>query len=210
MTRIGDGQISELIRRPLVTDGPVNSPFRGEVFVYMRDAQTGELVDSWHFKNVITNDASIFVARLIKDPAEPTAGAFALAVGTGDVGWDLQNVPAAASSQGSLYNELFRKQFSAIDFIDAGGLTSLIPTNVLDFTCTFAAAEAVGALVEMGIVCGPTDITLPLTANTIAQGDWNDPSIDRSAYDTFLNVRNFNVINKPGTMTLTFVWRVTF
>lgn len=161
-------------------------------------------------KNVITNDASIFVARLIKDPAEPTAGGFALAVGTGDVGWDLQNVPAASATQGSLYNELDRKQFSLIEFIDGGGLSSLIPTHVLDFTCTYGAADAVGPLVEMGIVCAPTDITPPLTPNPIAQVDWNDPLIDRTAFDTFLNVRNFNVINKPAGMTLTFVWRVSF
>jgi hypothetical protein len=210
MTPRAEGQIPRTIRPPVVHDEMRKSPFHGEVFVEMRDAETGELVQEWHFKNVITNDASIFVARLVKDPAEPSAGAFALAVGTGDVGWDLQNVPAAASSQGSLYNELFRKQFSSIDFIDSGGLTSAIPTNVLDFTCTYAASEAVGALVEMGIVCAPVDTTPPLTANPIAQVDWNDPAIDRTAYDTFLNVRNFNVINKPGTMTLTFVWRVTF
>lgn len=160
--------------------------------------------------NVITDDASIFVARLVADPTEPTAGAFALAVGTGDVGWDLQNVPAASATQGSLYSEIDRKQFSTIDFIDAGGLVSAIPTNILDFTVTFSTSEAVGPLVEMGIVCAPTDITPPLTANPIPQGSWGDPSVDRRTYDTFLNVRNFNVINKPGTMTLTFVWRVTF
>ena len=183
---------------------------RGEIFVELRDSQTGRLVESRRLKNIILNDASILVARLLKDPAEPTAGGFALAVGTGDVGWDTQNVPAAAATQGSLYTELFRKQFSTIEFIDSGGLTSAIPTNVLDFTCTFAAAEAVGALVEMGIVCAPIDTSVPLTATAIPQGDWNDPAIDRTLYDTFLNVRNFNVINKPGTMTLTFVWRVTF
>jgi hypothetical protein len=131
-------------------------------------------------------------------------------VGTGDVGWDPMNVPAAASTQGSLYAEIDRKQFSTIDFINGAGAVSAIPTHILDFTCTFSVSEAVGPLVEMGIVCAPVDITPPLTSNPIPQGSWNDPTVDRRNYDTFLNVRNFNVINKPGTMTLTFVWRITF
>jgi len=182
----------------------------GEIW-YKLECPGGETRWVYLGKNVITTDASIMVARLIADPTEPTAGAFALAVGTGDTGWDYQNVPAASPTQGSLYNELDRKQFSSIDFITAStGLVSAIPTNILDFTVTFSTSEAVGPLVEMGIVCAPVDTVPPLTANPIPQGSWNDPTVDRRNYDSFLNVRNFNVINKPGTMTLTFVWRVTF
>lgn len=184
-------------------------PFLGQVW-YKLEAP-GEKKD-WTYlgKNVITNDASILVARLIKDPTEPSAGAFALAVGTGDSGWNLQSVPAASATQGSLYAEISRKQFSSIDFISSGGTVSAIPTNILDFTTTFSTSEAVGALVEMGIVCAPVDTVAPLTATPIPQGSWGSSSVDRRNYDTFLNVRNFNVINKPGTMTLSFSWRVTF
>ena len=191
---------------PAIIEEARDFPFTGQIWYKIGDAEEFTYLG----KNIITNDASIFVARLVADPTEPTAGAFALAVGTGDTGWDKQSVPAAVATQGSLYAEIDRKQFSAIDFIDSLGATSAIPTNILDFTVTFSTSEAVGALVEMGIVCAPVDIVAPLVATPIPQGSWNDPTVDRRNYDTFLNARNFNVINKPGTMTLTFVWRVTF
>lgn len=194
---------------PVVYEKWDRGPFLGQV--YYKLAKPGEDVP-WVYlgKNVITADASILVARLIKDPTEPSSGAFALAVGTGDSGWDPQSVPAASASQGSLYAEIERKQFSNIDFITSGGAVSAIPTNILDFTATFSTSEAVGALVEMGIVCAAVDTTPPLTATPIAQGSWGSAAVDRRNFDTFLNVRNFNVINKPGTMTLTLAWRVTF
>ena len=197
------------MKHPDIIEVVPDRPFTGQIWYKLE--RPGETLDFTYLgKNIITNDASILVARLIADPTEPSAGAFALAVGSGDVGWNLQSVPTASATQGSLYVEIDRKQFSAIDFIDGGGSVSAIPTNILDFTTTFSTSEAVGALVEMGIVCAPVDITPPLVSTPIAEGDWGDAAIDRRIYDTFLNVRNFNVLNKPGTMTLTFVWRVTF
>ena len=198
-----------MIKHPPITECQKSFPFTGQIWYKLEEEGQSKSLE-YLGKNVITNDASIFVARLVADPTEPTAGAFALAVGTGDTGWNLQSVPAASATQGSLYAEIDRKQFSSIDFIDGDGNVSAIPTNILDFTVTFSTSEAVGPLVEMGIVCAPIDISAPLSVNTIPEADWNDAAIDRRSYDTFLNVRNFNVINKPGTMTLTFVWRVTF
>ena len=201
--------MTEMLAHPPLIEVVRDIPFTGQVW-YKLEKPGEKKPFTYLGKNVITNDASILVARLVADPSEPSAGAFALAVGTGDTGWDLQSVPAAAATQGSLYAEIDRKQFSGIDFIDGGGAVSAIPTNILDFTVTYSTSEAVGPLVEMGIVCAPVDTVPPLTATPIAQGSWNDPAVDRRNFDTFLNVRNFNVINKPGTMTLTFVWRVTF
>jgi len=201
--------MTEMFVHPPIIEVVRSMPFTGQVW-YKMEGPGGEKEFTYLGKNIITNDASIFVARLVADPLEPTAGAFALAVGTGDTGWDLQSVPAAVATQGSLYAEIERKQFSSITFIDSGGSTSSIPTNILDFTVTYSTSEAVGPLVEMGIVCAAVDTTPPLVATPIAQGSWNNASVDRRNFDTFLNVRNFNVINKPGTMTLTFVWRVTF
>ena len=185
---------------------PKESTFpHGEVYHRMGDEGGFEYLG----KNVVTSDASIFFARLIRDPSEPTSGAFALAVGTGDSGWNPSSVPIAEASQGSLYTEIDRVTFTSIEFIDEAGDTSAIPTNVLDFTATFSTTQAVGALVEMGIVCGAVDTTNPLTATPIPQVDWSDPTVDRTEYDTFLNIKNFNVVNKPSGQTYTLVWRVT-
>tara|TARA_B100000745_G_scaffold294575_3_gene237732 strand:- start:279 stop:878 length:600 start_codon:yes stop_codon:yes gene_type:complete len=169
--------------------------------------------ESWSYlgQNVILyTELSLLLARMLKDLTEPTHGAFGLAVGTGDSGWDPMDPPAASETQGSLYNELDRKPFSTISWIDSGGSVSSIPTNILDFTATFSSTEAVGPLVEMGIICAPTDIVSPYSANPIPQGSWNSAAVDRRNYDSFLAVRNFKVLNKPSGHTYTFSWRVTF
>lgn len=167
--------------------------------------QTGVRIEGWVFttmnyndgrqevrdlgKNVITNSASILLARLIKDNVEPANGAFALAVGLGAVGIDPNNPPPATAAQTQLANELTRKQFQSINFI-SGGVVSATPTNVIDLTTFFDESEAVGGLTEMGLVGG--DATL--TANT----------------GTLINYRTFPIINKPPTATLTITWRLTF
>ena len=140
-------------------------------------------------KNIITNAASVLLARLVRNNSDPAHGAYALAVGTGAIGWDPFNPPPATASQTQLQNELFRKTFQSVNFT-VGGTVSGSPTNVLDLTTFFVESEANGILVEMGIVGG--DATL--TANT----------------GTLLNYRTFAAITKPPTATLSLVWRITF
>lgn len=140
-------------------------------------------------KNIITNAASVLLARLVKDNTEPAHGAFGLAVGLGDNGWNLLSPPPATASQTQLENELFRKQFQSVNFI-SGGVVVGYPTNVIDLTTFFVESEAVGALMEMGLVGG--DATLAPNTGTL------------------INYRTFPVINKPNTATLTITWRLTF
>lgn len=163
------------------------SPFQGEIFLEMR--HNDGRVETQTFKNIITDSASILLARLIKDNSEPTNGAFALAVGTGGIGEDPQNPTPATAAQTALEAELFRKQFQSVNFINAGVVTGT-PTNVIDLTTFFTESEAVGALLEMGIVGGDATLT--------------------SGTGTLINYRTFPVINKPATATLSITWRFTF
>ena len=109
--------------------------FSGEIFWTLRDGKTGRVQERGHFKNIVTLDAGILIARLLKTPSsvpntcEPNYGIFALAVGTGDSGWDPLDPPAATNTQRSLYNELARKQIASSDFIDENGAISGIPTK---------------------------------------------------------------------------------
>jgi hypothetical protein len=182
---------------------------KGKVWIKHED-RNGNVLDELTFNNVITKDASIFLARLCKDPSEPSSGVFALAVGTGDVGWDLQNPPAATSNDRALSAEVARKQVSSTAFIDSGGNPTAIPTNIVDFTTTFSESEAVGPLVEMGLIAAPVDTTPPLTAVPVTPASPYDPALDMSTFDTLFNSRHFPVINKQNTTTLTIVWRITF
>src|SRR5579863_5107540 len=74
--------------------------YKGEVFMTLRDAKTGVVQDHRH--NLVVLDASILIARLMKDNAEPPNGIFCLAMGTGDVGWNPMSPPAPTTTQRSL------------------------------------------------------------------------------------------------------------
>jgi len=181
---------------------------KGEVFITLRDAKTGEVQEKRY--NVVTLDASILIARLVKDSQEPPQGAFVLAVGSGDVGWDLQAPPAATDSQRALHSEITRKTFSNTQFIDTGGSPTAIPTNVVDFTTTYTESEAVGALVEMGLLGGNIDSNLSVKNPVSPPSGAYDPLVDMTAFETLVNYLTFPVINKPATSTLEIVWRLTF
>ena len=188
---------------------------KGEIFWELRDGKTGELQDSGRIDNVVTKDASILVARLMKSPAtpnvsEPSFGVYALAVGTGDVGWDPLNPPSGTDTQRSLYNELARKQIVNSDFIDADGAISGIPTNVVDYTTTFSEAEAVGALTEMGLLGGDISTNMAVTNPVLPANGTYDDTVDLIGKDTLINYLTFPVISKPATSTLTWTWRLTF
>lgn len=188
---------------------------RGEIFYELRDLD-GNLIEGGSIgKNVVTLDASILVARLIKSPpvpnlSEPDFGGFALAVGTGDVGWDPMNPPAATKTQRSLYNEIARKQFASSSFVTAEGTISAIPTNVVDFTTIFSESEAVGPLVEMGILGGDVDTNMSIRNPVLPPNGMYDPTVDLVGKDTLVNYKTFKVINKPPDSTLSYTWRLTF
>jgi hypothetical protein len=189
-------------------------PYRGEVFWTLRHSVTGEVLSEGHRKNVVTLDASILVARLMKSPpvpntSEPRFGCYALAVGTGDVGWDLQNPPVATDTQRSLYNEIARKQLQVTEFIDGDGGVSGIPTHVIDLTTTFSESEAVGPLVEMGILGGDVDTNLSVTNPILPPNGIYDPTVNVVGKDMLVNFLSFPVINKPATSTLSWTWRLS-
>lgn len=183
---------------------------KGDVFLTLRDASTGEVQDYREYRNLIVRDASILVARLMKDNHEPTQGIFALAVGTGDSGWNPLSPPAPTNTQRSLYSELTRKTFSQAQFINSAGEPTAVPTNVVDFSTTFTESEAVGPLVEMGLLGGNISSNLSVrNPVTPPNGPYN-PLVDFTTRETLINHLCFPVINKPATSTFGVVWRLSF
>ena len=183
---------------------------RGDVFFTLRDGATGEIQEERELRNLVVLDASILIARLMKDNAEPPHGVYALAVGTGDTGWNLQSPPAPTTTQRSLYGELARKTFADTQFIDGDGVPSAVPTKIVDFTTTFAEAEAVGPLVEMGLLGGNISTNMSVKNPVLPSNGSYDATVDLTLFDTQINYLTFPVINKPATSTLTIVWRLTF
>lgn len=183
---------------------------RGDVFAKMWDGASGEIQHEWERKNLVVLDASILIARLMKDSAEAPHGIYALAVGTGDVGWSLLSPPAATNTQRALYSEVTRKTFSTTQFISAGGTPVAYPTKVVDFTTIFTESEAVGPLMEMGLIGGNISSNMA-TRNPVspANGAYND-TVDLTDFETLCNYLTFPVISKPATSILQITWRLTF
>lgn len=183
----------------------------GEVIMTLRDGKTGEVQAERHFKNLVVKDASILVARLVKNNSETGLhGAFALAVGTGDSGWDPMHPPAPTGTQRALFSELTRKVFASSNFVDSLGNPSSIPTNVVDFVTTFSESEAVGPLVEMSLLGGTINSNMSIKNPVSPPNGPYDPTVDLTVFETALNYFTFAVQNKPATSTLTIVWRLTF
>lgn len=183
---------------------------RGDVFMRVRDGKSGDLQEEREHRNLVVLDASILIARLMKDNAEPTKGIFALAVGTGDVGWNPLSPPAATNTQRALYSEITRKTFTATQFIDGDGVPVAYPTKVVDFTTVFTEAEAVGPLVEMGLIGGNISSNLSVRNPVTPANGVYDASVNLTNYETLVNYLTFNVISKPATSTLEITWRLTF
>lgn len=181
---------------------------RGEVFWVMTDHATGEITKG-HLPNKVTLDASILIARLLKDKSEPDYGIYALAVGTGDISWDPNHPPAATNTQRSLFNELARKAVSSTNFIDSQGNVSGVPTNIVDFTTTFAPGEATGPLTEMGLLGGDIDPILANTNPVLPPNGVYVPTVNTVGKDSLLNFLTFPCINKPALSSISWTWRLS-
>jgi len=191
-------------------------PKKGQLFIEMIDARTGEVLDERELDNIITLDAGILAARLFKDSETPTAGRnnglIMLGVGTGAPG-NLLSPDAPQREQRRLVVEIGRKAFSSTQFRNADGVAVAYPTNIVDFTTTFGEGEAVGPLNEMGLM--NTYSLSPATRNPIDNGPGTptptyDPTIDVTGHDILANYLTFSVITKPSTAVLSITWRLTF
>ena len=193
------GRYEERPRRP-----------KGDVFIELRNARTGAVELAWERRNIVTLDASILIASLVKDSLEPPHGAFVLAVGSGDTGWNPLSPPAATNTQRALYAEITRKTFASSQFIDGDGVPVAFRTNVVDFTTIYSESEAVGPLVEMGLIGGNISSNMS-TKNPVTppNGPYN-PTVDLSTVETLINYLTFPVISKPATSTFQVTWRLTF
>jgi hypothetical protein len=182
---------------------------KGDVFLTLRDGKTGEIQLYRELRNLVVLDASILIARLMKDSQEPPHGIYALAIGTGDSGWGI-SPPAPTDTQRSLYSELCRKTFIETQFIDSLGVPTAIPTNVIDLTTTFAESEAVGPLREMGLLGGNISSNMSIRSPVLPPNGPRDLTKDLTLYDTLVNYLTFDIISKPATSTFTITWRLTF
>jgi len=181
---------------------------RGQFFIEVKDAKTGEIQDYRELDNIITRDGGVLAAMLFAAGSTGTSGLTMLAVGTGATG-PLLNPDAPDPRQRHLNAEIARKPFSSTTFRNQAGAVSAVPTNIVDFTTIFGESEAVGPLNEMGLM--RTKSLNPLVTNPVPSVfPTYDPTIDLTLYDIEANYLTFSVVSKPNTSILTITWRLTF
>lgn len=194
-------------------DGVVS--LRGTYIIHLTDADTGAVLDHREQSNIVTLDGGILVALLLASGPTPVLpsqrGLTMLAVGTGATG-PLLNPDAPDPRQRKLNSQIWRKAFSVRQFRNSTGGAVSYPTNVVDFTATFGAGEAVGALNEMGLLrtISNTDGAGPFAGSAVpAVFPAYDPTIDLSTLDLLANYTTFSVVSKPANSLLTITWRIT-
>jgi len=182
------------------------SGLRGDVFLTLTDAATGEVVQHIEKHNIITRDAGILAAILFKNNLTRNSLNM-LAVGTGATG-NILSPDAPDNRQRKLNTPLFRKAFSTTTFRTTGGIAVAYPTNIVDFTTTFAAGEANGPLNEMGLVSA-INLAGPALPNPDTYPTY-DPTVDVVGLDILVNYLTFPVLTKTVATVLTVTWRLTF
>jgi hypothetical protein len=189
-------------------------PSHGHFIFDMRDEASGDQLEYWEKDNLITLDAGILAARLFKDTETPVPGRHngitMLAVGSGATG-NILSPDAPQPTQRKLNTGIWRKQFASSTYRTSGGVAVAYPTNIVDFTTTFNAAEAVGPLNEMGLMYTASLVPGAPPWNPINNGPSGyDPTIDVTGFDVMINYTTFSVVSKPSTAILTITWRLTF
>jgi hypothetical protein len=184
---------------------------KGVVLLELYDTDD-ELILVRSLPNVITYDAGIAMARLIRDSRLPAAGknngVTMLAVGTGATGADPNNPDRPQPEQRRLNREVFRKTFAAVVNRDQAGRAVSYDTNVVDFVTVLGDGEAVAPLNEMALIL-PADPN-PGVTNPISQKPLQyDPTVDVRGKDLLLNYFTFGVVNKPMRGRLKITWRIT-
>ena len=150
-----------------------------------------KILKEYHAKNLIVANGSILMAKRMVPGTSWGKGISYLDVGTGYGTGTLQSPQVEEISQTELRVVLARKAITSWCFIDMNGDPTVSDTDTIELTTTFADAEAVGAIVEMGLF-GGADATI--TAGT----------------GLMFNYKVFAVWNKPNDSQLTIVWRIKF
>lgn len=196
---------------PLSEDIGFHVGGRGRFTITLMDEKTGEVLDYRVKDNIIVKDAGIIVARLLKNAQDPVPGqnngVTMLAVGTGATGAVL-SPDAPTIYQRALNTELARKGFSATQFRDSLGNAVAYPTNIVDYTCTFASGEANGSLNEMGLMHTYSLNTGVQNLVSPALGAYN-AATDVTNKDLLLNYSTMGAITKTIGAILTVTWRIT-
>jgi hypothetical protein len=98
-----------------------------------------------------------------------------------------------------LVNEIGRKKFQRVQYLNDDFTVSALPTNIIELECEFGETEAVGTLMEMGLFGGNVE---PFDRDYIAMNHLEE-------YGDMVNYRTFKVWNKSDTDRLQIRWRIT-
>src|SRR4030042_888581 len=88
-----------------------------------------------------------------------------------------------------LVNEIGRKKFQKVQFLNSDFSVSAYPTNIIELECEFGELEVVGGLMEMGLFGGTVE---PFDRDYIAISQMEE-------YGDMVNYRTFKIWHKSST-----------
>jgi hypothetical protein len=98
-----------------------------------------------------------------------------------------------------LVNEIGRKKFQKVQFLNTNFTVSAYPTHIIELECEFGDHEVVGGLMEMGLFGGTVE---PFDRDYIAIAQIQE-------YGDMVNFRTFKIWHKSSTDRLQIRWRIT-
>jgi len=98
-----------------------------------------------------------------------------------------------------LVNEIGRKKFQKVQYLNTDFTVSAYPTHIIELECEFGETEVVGGLMEMGLFGGTVE---PYDRDYI-------PIAQLQEYGDMVNFRTFKIWHKSVTDRLQIRWRIT-
>jgi len=98
-----------------------------------------------------------------------------------------------------LVNEVGRKKFQKVQYLNTDFTVSAYPTHIIELECEFGDLEVVGGLMEMGLFGGTVE---PFDRDYIVISQLQE-------YGDMVNYRTFKIWHKSSTDRLMIRWRIT-
>lgn len=108
---------------------------------YELECESGKIDRSKVRSNLITVNAKVLLAALLKNDATYVDGIMFHAVGSGDPDWDTQGTPDPIFAQTTLLAEAGRKVPTQIVYVDGSGDPSVTPTGIIRIKTVFEKTD---------------------------------------------------------------------
>ena len=185
---------------------------KGRVTIYEHDRPENVL---YQRQNVICAGISYLFARLLTNSADPVAGVWGLALGSGGVnvaGWSASEQPDPTAVQTAMVAEIKRKAITNTTYIDGNGNPTTALTTKVEFTTIFNATSDNVTLPirEMGLIGGGTTLAANGGPTAMLTAPYFSPTAPEANSIVLVNYITTPPLILPASVNLAFAWQLSF